>query len=396
MTHGGRSLGQTLRAAREGKRWDIARAERDTRIRARYLTALEAGDYRDLPSAVYTRGFIRNYAQYLGLDPEWCLDLYDLEANPIDKARPIITDPTAKTVEPRGTTLVTTSRLVRGGLLLLVLAFVVVSRLPVPDLRRHAGADPDRSRLGPRGLCRHLLRPARRDGAGRPDHRRWPPREPDRHRVGQRRVLDPGRAPARLERHHPGRHRPAHRPPIEPGQPHDHGQPGFGHTVAGRCPEPELAGSRCRSSPAAVTVAGTVAPGAAVTVRAALIGAPTPSFEVLNLAGQPVAVPPWSPTAPEPISVSADLAGAFSVPLSLGIGTWELRVSASAAAAARPGAQRRRPGRDRPPRDGGVRRRPFGDAGGPRRGHLPGAGRGRGSSGRCVGPGPGRRHRRSH
>ena len=161
MTHGGRSLGQTLRAAREGKRWDIARAERDTRIRARYLTALEAGDYRDLPSAVYTRGFIRNYAQYLGLDPEWCLDLYRLEAHPTEKARLVITDPTAKTVEPKGTTVVTTARLVRGGLLLLVLGVRRVPRLPVPDLRRHPGADRDRSRVGPRGLRRHVVRPAR-------------------------------------------------------------------------------------------------------------------------------------------------------------------------------------------------------------------------------------------
>ncbi|MGH2489692.1 MAG: helix-turn-helix domain-containing protein, partial [Candidatus Limnocylindria bacterium] len=82
MTHGGRSLGQTLRAAREAKGWDVARAERETRIRSRYLVALEEGHYRDLPGSVYTRGFVRNYAQYLGLDPDLCLDLHRLEAEP--------------------------------------------------------------------------------------------------------------------------------------------------------------------------------------------------------------------------------------------------------------------------------------------------------------------------
>ena len=40
------------------------------RSRARYLAALERGEWRELPGAVYTKGFLRNYALYLGLDPE--------------------------------------------------------------------------------------------------------------------------------------------------------------------------------------------------------------------------------------------------------------------------------------------------------------------------------------
>ena len=57
-------------AARERKGVDLYRAERDTKIRARYLAALEHGEYAELPGAVYTKGFLRNYALYLGLDPE--------------------------------------------------------------------------------------------------------------------------------------------------------------------------------------------------------------------------------------------------------------------------------------------------------------------------------------
>lgn len=63
-------LPQRLLAARERKGVDLYRAERDTKIRARYLAALERGEYRELPGAVYTKGFLRNYALYLGLDPE--------------------------------------------------------------------------------------------------------------------------------------------------------------------------------------------------------------------------------------------------------------------------------------------------------------------------------------
>src|SRR3954451_6305756 len=66
----GPSLPDRLAAARERKGVDLSRAERDTKIRARYLAALERGDYRDLPGAVYTKGFLRNYALYLGLDPD--------------------------------------------------------------------------------------------------------------------------------------------------------------------------------------------------------------------------------------------------------------------------------------------------------------------------------------
>ncbi len=69
-TEAGPSLPERLIAARERKGVDLYRAERDTKIRSRYLAALEAGDYRELPGAVYTKGFLRNYALYLGLDPE--------------------------------------------------------------------------------------------------------------------------------------------------------------------------------------------------------------------------------------------------------------------------------------------------------------------------------------
>jgi cytoskeletal protein RodZ len=66
----GPTLPERLFSARERKGVDLYRAERDTKIRARYLAALERGDYKELPGAVYTKGFLRNYALYLGLDPD--------------------------------------------------------------------------------------------------------------------------------------------------------------------------------------------------------------------------------------------------------------------------------------------------------------------------------------
>ncbi|HEY3334259.1 MAG TPA: helix-turn-helix domain-containing protein [Candidatus Limnocylindrales bacterium] len=83
----GPSLPERLREARERKGVDLYRAERDTKIRAKYLGALETGEYAELPGAVYTKGFLRNYALYLGLDPEevirqWKRDRGDTVAPP--------------------------------------------------------------------------------------------------------------------------------------------------------------------------------------------------------------------------------------------------------------------------------------------------------------------------
>jgi hypothetical protein len=70
------SLGETLRQARLDRGVSLADAEDETHIRLKYLEALEAEDFGVLPALVYTRGFIRTYARYLGLDPESTLDLY--------------------------------------------------------------------------------------------------------------------------------------------------------------------------------------------------------------------------------------------------------------------------------------------------------------------------------
>lgn len=62
------TLGETLRAAREGQRLKLAQAAEKTRIPLDRLQALESDRYFDLPDDVYLRGAIRNYALFLGLD----------------------------------------------------------------------------------------------------------------------------------------------------------------------------------------------------------------------------------------------------------------------------------------------------------------------------------------
>lgn len=63
-------IGATLRKARQDIGATLDDVEYETKIRKRYLDALEREDYGDLPSAVYARGFLKTYANYLGLDGE--------------------------------------------------------------------------------------------------------------------------------------------------------------------------------------------------------------------------------------------------------------------------------------------------------------------------------------
>lgn len=63
-------LGQWLRSAREAKNLSLVQVEAATRIRQKYLAALESGDWEELPGDVAGRGFLRNYVTFLGLDPQ--------------------------------------------------------------------------------------------------------------------------------------------------------------------------------------------------------------------------------------------------------------------------------------------------------------------------------------
>jgi hypothetical protein len=65
---GGADIGEGLRAERERLGLSLKQAEADTRIRTRYLLALEEERFDDLPGDAYVRGFLRCYATYLGLD----------------------------------------------------------------------------------------------------------------------------------------------------------------------------------------------------------------------------------------------------------------------------------------------------------------------------------------
>jgi len=62
------TLGESLRRERQQRGISIAEAAAETRIAERYLAAIEAAEFDRLPGAFFTRSFIRQYAEFLGVD----------------------------------------------------------------------------------------------------------------------------------------------------------------------------------------------------------------------------------------------------------------------------------------------------------------------------------------
>ena len=67
-------IGATLREARLRARIDIGEVETRTKIRAKYLRAIENEEWDLLPGPVYAKSFLRTYGDYLGLDSRMLVD----------------------------------------------------------------------------------------------------------------------------------------------------------------------------------------------------------------------------------------------------------------------------------------------------------------------------------
>jgi len=76
-----RELGQILEEARQAKGLTLEQVESETHMRVKFLQALEQGQTDAFPTPLQMRGFLRNYARYLGLDPEPLLERYATNGN---------------------------------------------------------------------------------------------------------------------------------------------------------------------------------------------------------------------------------------------------------------------------------------------------------------------------
>lgn len=94
-----KTVGQILHAARLRRKVDLEDVARITKIRSVFLGRIESDDYRSLPSGIVARGFIRNYSEFLGLDPDHVLAVFrrDFVENPAGQIVPRgIADPVSR------------------------------------------------------------------------------------------------------------------------------------------------------------------------------------------------------------------------------------------------------------------------------------------------------------
>jgi cytoskeletal protein RodZ len=81
-------IGDSLREARLRRKLELSQVERDTHIRGKYLRALEDDRFDTLPGIVYAKGFLRSYADYLGLDGSRFVDEYNARFAPEEDEPP--------------------------------------------------------------------------------------------------------------------------------------------------------------------------------------------------------------------------------------------------------------------------------------------------------------------
>lgn len=145
-------LGEFLRRERELRHISLDDVAERTKISRRYLEAIEEGRYDRLPGEAFVRGFIRSYAQSVGLDPEDTLLMYS-------QSRVVHEDPPLRTERPSPAR---RSRNEHSLLWLLVTGVVVVGMVLVsvvgflkgPSLLRFASSPAPRSHTRPLVMCR--------------------------------------------------------------------------------------------------------------------------------------------------------------------------------------------------------------------------------------------------
>jgi len=113
-------IGETLRAARLAKGVSLEEAAAATRIRRSALQALESDDFEALPASVYTRGFLVNYARYLGLIAEEIAEEFDRQQR--ERAEP---SPSAAQEEPERQFSLFSSKFLWAFVLLIALGVIL-------------------------------------------------------------------------------------------------------------------------------------------------------------------------------------------------------------------------------------------------------------------------------
>jgi len=113
------SLGQSLREARKARGLSLDLAEEETKIRKKYLAALEEEQYHVLPGRVYAKAFLRTYARFLGLDVDSVMAEFQAQ-NPLEAREAAAENGPSVPVEERKKSVIRSLLLLAGVIVLLV------------------------------------------------------------------------------------------------------------------------------------------------------------------------------------------------------------------------------------------------------------------------------------
>jgi cytoskeleton protein RodZ len=116
-------IGSSLKEARVRQGLEFPEIETGTKIRGKYLRALEDEHFDVLPGETYIKGFLRTYAEYLGLDGQLYVDEFNSRYVPVEDVPPIRVRRTAQTHSHR--------RVQRGVLILALLGIAAVTALVI-------------------------------------------------------------------------------------------------------------------------------------------------------------------------------------------------------------------------------------------------------------------------
>jgi cytoskeleton protein RodZ len=125
-------IGNSLLEARSRRGVDFVQAELATKIRVKYLRALEEERFEQLPSQTYVKGFLRTYADYLGLDGQLYVDEYNSRFVVGDE---LDSRPRRSTVRPERRT-----RRLETGIVLVALAAMAVVTLVLVSAWQTSGS----------------------------------------------------------------------------------------------------------------------------------------------------------------------------------------------------------------------------------------------------------------
>jgi len=162
-------IGQALRAARMSARIDVSEIEAQTKIRAKYLRALENEEWDLLPGPTFVRSFLRTYAQALGLDGKALVEEYGLHHEQPSEAtlEPIVSSSQRSRVRAGGQSISAPSRaymITVGAVGLLIVLLVVLLISGGGSSKKSGGTSTSAARKGRSTRSHH-------QATGGPGHR---------------------------------------------------------------------------------------------------------------------------------------------------------------------------------------------------------------------------------